>query len=499
MSEDNRPNKVRRLNGDGPSERSAPPQENGPGQVLTASETGIGHDHQPENEMKPVENAGNENSEGSSDRPAPSATTVEGDSKKAPQQFFDDAGNPISKNQAKKLRKKAEWEAGREDRKVIRKEKMTARKERKRAARDSAAPPQPETVKAKPQRSVQLPITFLLDCDFDHLMRDNERISLASQITRCYSDNKNSLFRAHLTVCSFGGQLRKRFDTILTHYTGWRGVRFLDEDFILASEMAKGWMLAEGGRKGSGKETETKNHDFGADEQLVGAGGTETANSAAEGSKPDSADKATSNSESTTQSQHSRKPETEGGQFKGVFSKYADMSDQDKKKLQEEGEVVYLTSDSPHTLTEMKPYSTYIIGGLVDKNREKGICYKRACEAAEKCKVEGRKMEVKTAKLPIGEYLEMSSRKVLATNHVNEIMLKWLECGDWGEAFMRVIPKRKGGKLREEEEKAAQEKDDEDEAGGEDGLDEGNDEVVEEAGESGNHEASSLRAEKTLH
>jgi tRNA (guanine9-N1)-methyltransferase len=31
---------------------------------------------------------------------------------------------------------------------------------------------------------------------------------------------------------------------------------------------------------------------------------------------------------------------------------------------------------------------------------------------------------------------------------VHEIMLKWLECGDWGEAFMSVIPKRKGGQLR---------------------------------------------------
>jgi len=42
----------------------------------------------------------------------------------------------------------------------------------------------------------------------------------------------------------------------------------------------------------------------------------------------------------------------------------------------------------------------------------------------------------------------MNSRSVLATNHVSEIMLKWLELGDWGEAFIQVIPKRKGGKLR---------------------------------------------------
>lgn len=37
---------------------------------------------------------------------------------------------------------------------------------------------------------------------------------------------------------------------------------------------------------------------------------------------------------------------------------------------------------------------------------------------------------------------------MLAPNHVNEIMLKWLECGNWGDAFMQVIPRRKGGVLR---------------------------------------------------
>jgi len=47
--------------------------------------------------------------------------------------------------------------------------------------------------------------------------------------------------------------------------------------------------------------------------------------------------------------------------------------------------------------------------------------------------------------------MEMQSRFVLATNHVHEIMVKWLECGDWGEAFMQVIPKRKGGKLKKDE------------------------------------------------
>jgi tRNA (guanine9-N1)-methyltransferase len=123
----------------------------------------------------------------------------------------------------------------------------------------------------------------------------------------------------------------------------------------------------------------------------------------------------------------------------GVFSKFDSSTDDSemRSKLQNEAETVYLTSESDYTLTELKPYSTYIIGGLVDKNREKGICYKRATKCG-----------IKTARLPIGEFMDMQSRKVLATNHVNEIMIRWLECGDWGEAFMKVIPKRKGGRLK---------------------------------------------------
>jgi tRNA (Guanine-1)-methyltransferase. len=120
-----------------------------------------------------------------------------------------------------------------------------------------------------------------------------------------------------------------------------------------------------------------------------------------------------------------------GGKLEGPFAKKADAKPED-------GEVIYLSSDSANTLHELKPYDTYIIGGLVDKNRHKAICYKSALEAG-----------VKTAKLPIGDYIQMSSRAVMTTNHVVDIMLAWLECGDWGEAFMKIMPQRKGGKLRE--------------------------------------------------
>ncbi|EEP82731.1 conserved hypothetical protein [Uncinocarpus reesii 1704] len=300
------------------------------------------------------------------------------------------ASQVLSKNQLKKLKQKERWEAGREWRKERRKEKMKAKKERVRAAKAQSVQGAPaaseeheqqdrvpsgritlrELRKKDDGRSVVLPITLLLDCDFDDLMLDKERKSLASQITRSYSDNSRSKYRAHLVVSSFNKLLKERFDTVLAkQYERWKGVTTTEDDFVQAAEAAQ-----------------------------------------------------------------ARMKHPKGGRLAGMFSTKADV---DKSTLEEEGEIVYLSSDSPDTLTELKPYSTYIIGGLVDKNRHKGICYKRATERG-----------IKTAKLPIGDFMQMSSRFVLATNHVVEIMLRWLELGDWGQAFDRAIPKRKGGTLK---------------------------------------------------
>ncbi|XP_019620002.1 PREDICTED: tRNA methyltransferase 10 homolog A-like isoform X3 [Branchiostoma belcheri] len=95
--------------------------------------------------------------------------------------------------------------------------------------------------------------------------------------------------------------------------------------------------------------------------------------------------------------------------------------------------IVYLTSDSPNTLSTLEAGKVYIIGGLVDHNSHKGLCYQRACEAG-----------VSHAQLPIAQFVKIQSRKVLAVNHVFEIMLAYLELQDWQEAFLRVIPPRKG-------------------------------------------------------
>jgi tRNA (guanine9-N1)-methyltransferase len=358
---------------------------------------------------------------------------------------------PMSKNQLRRLRKKQEWEAGRSYRKAKRKEKIAEKKERKRAAcREEQAELNPEaepgpTIQAPkpPSRAhTRLPITFLIDCGFDGLMTERERISLGSQLTRCYSDNHKAAFQAHLVVSSWGGLLKERFDTVLDrHHENWRGVRFVADDFVQAAAMAKETMKGKSGGKLAGAfssyapESSRISNDEKQqlDSSITAEKGTPPHTREAEPFESFKLAEEQSGSGITSNSLEAKNSDKSGVEM-------AAANDSSLRSGSEDGEVIYLTSDSPYTLETLEPYKTYIIGGLVDKNRYKGICYKTACDKG-----------VKTAKLPISQYMEMQSRFVLATNHVHEIMVKWLECGDWGEAFMQVIPKRKGGKLKEDE------------------------------------------------
>ncbi|KAL5207708.1 hypothetical protein ABZP36_032143 [Zizania latifolia] len=94
--------------------------------------------------------------------------------------------------------------------------------------------------------------------------------------------------------------------------------------------------------------------------------------------------------------------------------------------------LVYLTADAETVLDDLDMSKIYIIGGLVDRNRWKGITLKKAVDQGIQC-----------AKLPIGNYLKMSSSQVLTVNQVFEIMLKFVETGDWKASFFQVIPQRK--------------------------------------------------------
>ncbi|KJH51863.1 tRNA (guanine-N(1)-)-methyltransferase [Dictyocaulus viviparus] len=96
-------------------------------------------------------------------------------------------------------------------------------------------------------------------------------------------------------------------------------------------------------------------------------------------------------------------------------------------------EIVYLTADSENVLTKLEESKVYVIGGLVDHNSEKGLCYQLAIRNG-----------YEHARLPIDEFVEMKTRKVLTINHVFEILAHFSNHGDWEKAFFAVIPSRKG-------------------------------------------------------
>uniref|UniRef100_A0A1I7S554 tRNA (guanine(9)-N(1))-methyltransferase n=1 Tax=Bursaphelenchus xylophilus TaxID=6326 RepID=A0A1I7S554_BURXY len=121
------------------------------------------------------------------------------------------------------------------------------------------------------------------------------------------------------------------------------------------------------------------------------------------------------------------------------------------EKTFDSSEIVYLTSDSDNTLEQLNENDVYVIGGLLDHNRYPEASLKRA-EAN----------NWRHAKLPIGEFVKMNSRKVLTINQVFEILLQFMEHNNWEDAFFKVIPKRKGAqKINEDTESA--EKDDSEE------------------------------------
>ncbi|KAI5466824.1 guanine-1-methyltransferase-domain-containing protein [Mariannaea sp. PMI_226] len=298
---------------------------------------------------------------------------------------------PMSKNALKRMRKQQEWEDGKDARRKMRKEKRQASRLRKREEKATliAQGVDISTLNPRKPAPINVPVSIIFDCDFEQYMVSKEIISLGSQITRSYSENRTTRYRTQLWVSNWNGKLAERFRDVLDDkHNNWKGIDFIEGDFIECAEKAREKMKTDGG-----KMTEALQRSI--DEKVPWV-------------------------------RDEKDP--------------LPLPDPQPEPREEYKDIVYLSSDSPYTLDRLEPNTSYVIGGLVDKNREKGICYKRA-----------RQLGIRTARLPIGQYMVMQSRQVLATNHVVEIMLKWLEYENWGDAFLSVIPKRKGGQLRQQD------------------------------------------------
>ncbi|KAK0426317.1 hypothetical protein QR680_009643 [Steinernema hermaphroditum] len=116
-----------------------------------------------------------------------------------------------------------------------------------------------------------------------------------------------------------------------------------------------------------------------------------------------------------------------------------DITSDDVSQALPAKKVVYLTSESDNVLEELDENCVYVIGGIVDHNAHKGLSYRIAQEKG-----------FGHARLPISEFIKLTTRKVLTINHVFEILLRYTQSKDWKDAFLTVIPARKGVSVNED-------------------------------------------------
>ncbi|PXF43893.1 tRNA (guanine(9)-N1)-methyltransferase [Gracilariopsis chorda] len=102
----------------------------------------------------------------------------------------------------------------------------------------------------------------------------------------------------------------------------------------------------------------------------------------------------------------------------------------DKKRL------VYLTHDAEDVLETLDPSDVYVIGGLVDRNRLKGVTRQKADA-----------LSLRSARLNLNENISIQhGTPVLTVNHCVEILLHTANGLSWKDAYLKVLPLRKGVK-----------------------------------------------------
>ncbi|KAG0213052.1 tRNA (guanine(9)-N(1))-methyltransferase [Mortierella sp. NVP41] len=363
-------------------------------------------------------------------------------------------GKPLSRNATKKLLKQQQFL---ERRPQMRAQEKLKRKQKDRERREAIeagliAPPP----KRQKLDQIQSGITVGIDMAFDDLMLEKEVKSMVDQIKRCYSYNRTCEKIVHLALTSFTGQSKEEFSKRANGFELWRNFA------IHEKSLEEVWPSEE--IPGKDRMEEMKRLQIIASEKSEAAKAKALAAMAA-ANTPASSNNSTTNpsGDSTTESKpadESTLPAatitaTAGTTIEAGSSSSSAAADtaavegpsaeeikalEAERALKEENlatipavkKIVYLSADSPNTITELDPGTCYILGGIVDKNRFPNLCQSKA-----------EKLGIETAQLPIGEYIQMSSRRVLTVNQVFEILLQFIECKDWKEAFLKVIPQRK--------------------------------------------------------
>lgn len=209
-----------------------------------------------------------------------------------------------------------------------------------------------------------------VDCSFDHLMRVEEVCSLAKQIRHMYGHNVRSEQPLHLVLTSLG--------------EATPGEKVEVDHF---ADLQKAM-----------QEASTAN--------ASAVAATSTTVDAAEGAQ------ATDDARASPSAASSATPATPVCTTRSVLQR---MDGFDRLALDRttaaytdcfpRSSLVYLTAESPNVIDKLDPSKVYIIGGIVDHNRMKGLCHRLATEG-----------DIPTARLPIPEFLVNDKRTVITVN-----------------------------------------------------------------------------------
>ncbi|KAM5328243.1 tRNA methyltransferase 10 homolog B [Glossophaga mutica] len=127
------------------------------------------------------------------------------------------------------------------------------------------------------------------------------------------------------------------------------------------------------------------------------------------------------------------------------FSSYLlDVTGEDCFSVFPRETLVYLTPDSEHALEDVDLNKVYILGGLVDESIQKKVTFQKA-----------REYSVKTARLPIQEYMVRRQNgknyhsEILTINQVFDVLSTYFETQNWPEALKKGVSSRKGYVLRD--------------------------------------------------
>lgn len=115
------------------------------------------------------------------------------------------------------------------------------------------------------------------------------------------------------------------------------------------------------------------------------------------------------------------------------------LSEQGLVDAHDREKLVYLTHDADDVLQTLDPDAVYVIGGIVDRNRLR-------CATMDKASHLG----IKTARLNLDRNISLQhGTPVLTVNHCVEILIYAANGMSWRDAYLKVLPVRKGVKTAE--------------------------------------------------